>query len=721
MNPPTLKPRPGRDEARDKPRTPDPPAEPPPPVRGVRFEGPLVAGERALAKFDGWMSRRVPEDVNPLAQTGRAANLALLVAVATGILLLIWYTPSVEHAYSSLESIRGRTAGGLVRAMHRYSSDLTMLLLFVHATRMLFARKFTGARRLPWVTGVLLLALVWFIGWTGYWLVWDRPAQQVAVGSMQFLDALPIFGEPMTRQFLADRLVPSLLFFVIFFFHMLLPLGIAAGLVMHLSRLNRVRLLPNRWLAGSLVAGLVVAAVAVPAPLDEPAAMAVKAEAFTVDAWYLAPLALTLRFQGAGLWLCVALVAGFAAVPWLLGRRIRKETVERDPAQAVTPWQTVVRQTRCHACTQCVRDCPFDAVEMIARSDGKPFATRAWVDPDRCVGCGVCVGSCDSEAMSFTWPDVLAEEARIEAGLRRARERDGESWLALVAADIEGGSARFRQDRWQRDLPGYVVAGVPTASWVRTKFVEKVLREGAKGVLVVRDARLEAAARDGNRWIADRLAGTRKPSFRPKRAGGANENAWRVVDFNPADRAGLRAEAREFRGAPPTAKPTSARRPGKAAAVLAAPGLALGLIAASVAPSHLRVTNPAPPDPELIFSFNVLGEMQEIAEPDAEANQQKPVHMRGRSTEKPRRQPVSVRITVDGVTGERTFEAKGISDDGPAIGDWHRTLSPGPRSVAIEIDRGPQSEPLKWSGTIDAAPRRRHVITYTPADGFVVE
>ena len=120
----------------------------------------------------------------------------------------------------------------------------------------IFARKFSGARWLPWVSGVGLIALVWFIGWTGYWLVWDQPAQQVAVGSMRLLDTLPIFGEPLGRLFVADRMVPSLLFFVVFFLHMLLPLGIAVGLALHLVRVSRVRLFPRWPVMAALTAGL---------------------------------------------------------------------------------------------------------------------------------------------------------------------------------------------------------------------------------------------------------------------------------------------------------------------------------------------------------------------------------------------------------------------------------------------------------------------------------
>jgi ferredoxin len=692
-----------------------PAASPAMPGAPARLEGVFTRLDRVVAWCDGWVSHWLPEHLNPLAQSGCAANFALTIAVITGVVLLLWYLPSVQFAYGSLDAIGGHTLGGWVRAMHRYSSDLAMLLILVHAARMLVARKFAGARWIAWVTGVGLIALVWFIGWTGYWLVWDQPAQQVAVASMQFMDGLPIFGEPMSRLYLADRLVPSLLFFVVFFLHMLLPLMIAVGLIVHLLRLNRVRLFPTRGLMVALTVGVGLASILVPAPLDAPARMAVKAESFTVDAWYLTPLALALRLQSAGLWLALGggMVVG-GLIPWMLGRRRvgGKKSAAPDDAP-VTAWQSFVYQSRCHACTQCVQDCPFDAVAMATRTDGKRPESRALVDPARCVGCGACIGSCDSEAMSLPWFDTVREEARIE----RAILATPGAWVAFVAGDIDGGRERFAADRWASLLSGYTVHWVPTASWVRPKFVERLLARGVGGVAIVRDARSEAAARDGNRWILDRLAGHRHPAYRPARAGD-NAAAWCVFDFDAARPAELARAATAFRaGAATSARPA---RPALWRLALAGLVLSAALGAAVVAPSHLRVANPAPSGPEFVFSFKVLGEMQQAGALDPEEEAKKPLHMRGHSTEKPHRAPVVVRVTVDGVTEERTYRAKGISHDGPVIAQWRLPMAAGSHEVSIEVHTG-AAEPLRWRGAIMAMERLMHVVTYDPAEGFRME
>ena len=680
----------------------------PPRPAAVRGEAWLIRVDRALAWVDGVIARWLPHDCNPLAQAGAAANLALSVAIVSGVALLVWYSPSLTQAYASVSQMGGYTLGGWVRAVHRYSSDLAMLFVVVHAGRIFFARKFAGARWLPWVSGVGLIALVWFIGWTGYWLVWDQPAQQVAVTSMRLLDGLPIFGEPLGRLYVADRMVPSLLFFVVFFLHMLLPLGIAVGLALHLMRVSRAKLFPHWKMGAALVAGMAVAALLVPAPLDEPAQMAVKAPGFTVDAWYLTPLALALRLQHGGLWLALfgTLAAG-AAIPWIFGRR-----------RAPVAYQAVVEEARCHACTQCVQDCPFDAITMVPRTDGKRFPSRALVDPAKCVGCGVCAGACDSEGISLPWFDTRREEARLLEEIAAERRAGGPAWVAFVAGDIDSGLAMFAARQWRERLPEYQVHFVPTASWVRPSLVERVLAQGAAGVLVVRDARAEAAARDGNRWVEARLAGKRSPGYRPLRAG--DSTMWRVVDYDPARPGGLQRDAAAFRrGEGAGVVPARIRRP--LAVAVAGTVLAAALAVATVGPSHLRVANPAPAEPELVFSFKALGEPMAGGVVDAAAEAAKPVHMRGRATEKPQRAPVVVRLTVDGVVEERVFEGKGISRDGPALDEWRRPLTVGEHAVAIEVATGPGAAPQRWAGTVHAEERRLHVITFEPDGGFRVE
>ena len=154
-------------------------------------------------------------------------------------------------------------------------------------------------------------------------------------------------------------------------------------------------------------------------------------------------------------------------------------------------------------------------------------------------------------------------------------------------------------------------------------------------------------------------------------------------------------------------------------AAVAGVGLAALIGAATVAPSHLRVTNPASSAPELVLSFKALGAMVEPAPLDPAKEAAKPVHMRGRATNKAHRAPVVVRLTIDGEVHERSYAGKGISHDGPAIDEWR---CPWPRaSIRSRRDHAGGVPALRGSGPIRAVKARLAPISYAPASGFIVE
>src|SRR5690606_31595310 len=92
------------------------------------------------------------------------------------------------------------------------------------------------------------------------------------------------------------------------------------------------------------------------------------------------------------------------SVPWWLARR-------RSPPT----YQATVNTARCFSCTLCSHDCPFGAITMVPRTDGKPFPSQAQIDPDRCIGCGICAGACDTQAIGLAWFDAQQVAREREA------------------------------------------------------------------------------------------------------------------------------------------------------------------------------------------------------------------------------------------------------------------------------------------------------------------
>ena len=130
-----------------------------------------------------------------------------------------------------------------------------------HAIRLFAQERSSGPRALAWVSGIFLLGLLLVSGWTGFVMVWDTFGTQLAVAGARIFDTLPVLSEPVARIFAGDRPVPPAFFFINLFLHVALPLGAAAGIWLHVSRIARPTLLPPRPLLTAMVVVLVVTAV----------------------------------------------------------------------------------------------------------------------------------------------------------------------------------------------------------------------------------------------------------------------------------------------------------------------------------------------------------------------------------------------------------------------------------------------------------------------------
>lgn len=671
---------------------PDPHPEPP-----VRFDAAFRAVEAAVLRVESASRRAVPDAVNPLLHSGAVANVLLLVACATGVLLLFWYSPSVHHAHASMRELEASVLGRFVRAAHRYSSDGCIAFVAWHALKLTSARRFGGARWLAWVTGLAALTLLWLIGWLGYWLVWDEPARQIALGTARVLDVLPIFADPIARSFVADGTINSLLFFIVFFAHMLIPLAMGIALWLHIARLQRSDFLTSKKVTLALIAATAVLSIVLPPLAAAPARMGHVPGRLAIDAWYLAPLWLTDRLGGGALWaLSLGALALLLPVPWLIAKKKPK------PAQIVT--------SRCNACNSCVTDCPYDAISLVPRTDGRKFEQQARVDPSRCVGCGICAGSCASGGSGLPHFDMLLERARLERWIEE-QPRGRQQHVALVCDDAVSRSLEVDPATGAcAALPGYRVMRVPCAGWVNAITLERALRKGVPGVLIVGCS--GCRYREGPQWTAERLAGRRSPEL-SARAGAAKV---RLVTADRTAQARLIAEARAFREGAPPARPR-ALPPALGAAVTA--GVALAAVWGAQAVPY---TPPQPGGPSLVLSFRHAGKIEERcrAVPDEE-NAKRPVHMRRPQECSRGRQSVRVELLIDGEPAfAKSFGASGLWGDGPSTGLERLPLPAGRHRLTVKLDDS--GEDGAWAFTsereLDVSEREQVAVVFGREAGF---
>lgn len=673
-----------------------------PPLWGERL---LIPLERLAARLVGLSSRALRDEDNPLTHLGALSNFMLLVACVTGALLLFWYTPSHTGAYASVEAMaESPLLAGLLRTLHRYSSDAALLFAMMHGLQMFVQRRLAGPRKLAWVTGLIAVFFLWLVGWLGYWLVWDERAQAVAVGTAKMLDVLPIFTDPISRSFLTDASVSSLLFFVVFFVHMLLPLLMVVSLWLHLARLARPRWMPSRRLSLGSVAALVLASLLIPATSAGSAAMTVTPAPATLDAWYLLPLYLTERMSGGMLWLAF-LGVGLAvtAAPWWLVRR-------RAPVSDSTPTPpqidvAEVEATKCNACESCFKDCPYDAISMVPRSDGRRFPSVALVDPDRCVGCGICAGSCDSAAIGPVWPRQLTERHKVDGWLAESRPetktivyacaRSAARELALEAdGHLVGGPRELR------------VISVPCAGWVHPLTLERAVRRGAERVVVVSCRPETCAYREGATWTADRLAGTREPALREAQT--ANKVEHLALDLH--ERPALEAM---LLGAAPTREARKGRTRWLVGLVMA-----LGFTGLTVGLAELPYLAPTPP-PELVVSLRAAGKATEMCQRRTpEELAALPPHKRVAEVCERGRGDVRLVVTVDGVlVHDQRYGPGGAFGDGLSNAVIAVPIREGEHEVEVSLDLG-DGLPRVTRARRRFVESRRHVLTFETLDGY---
>jgi ferredoxin/coenzyme F420-reducing hydrogenase delta subunit len=664
----------------------------------VRGEGVLRGLERFLLWLERGVGELLPEPLNPLAQTGAISVATFLIAATTGILLLFWYRVSVHEAYASLQGMAPRGVG-LVRSLHRYSSDACMLFVTLHALRLFAGRRFAGARTLAWVTGALLVGGLWLVGWLGYWLVWDERAQQVALGTARLLDVLPIFADPLSRSFLADSTVNSLLFFVIFFFHMLIPLGMGIPLWLHLTRLSRPRFLPGKALLIWVIGLLVAMSLALPAASAQAARMTVPPSHFTFDGWFLLPLAVMDRLGPWQLWgLSVLLGAAIFSPPWLLSRSV--------------PPPAKVNTLACNGCKLCYADCPYDAVSLVPRTDGRRFEIQAAVNPDRCVGCGICVGSCDPGAIELTQLPIRDSRLQVEHWVEAERKAGHPAHVAFVCASAVDGSFKIDPHTGTCErLPGYRVMAVPCSGWVQARTLERIIKQGAAGALIVGCGPTDCSYREGAQWTMARVGGAREPSPRSELVA---PHQVRVVQANPSQRRWLEDEADAFRRAVPQGR---SRRPGRWGGALLLAGLTGGIAAASVTPYQA----PAAPT-ELVVSFKHPGKREENCRVRTDEELAKlPPHMRQRQVCDRGRVPVRLRVLLDGKEVlMRAYAPRGIWGDGNSVAVERIPVAAGTHEVSVSI--GDEANPAAWDfhevRAVQLGTGEREVVIFDRLDGF---
>ncbi|MFQ5453131.1 MAG: cytochrome bc complex cytochrome b subunit [Candidatus Zixiibacteriota bacterium] len=127
---------------------------------------------------------------------GGISLFLFIVQVITGILLLMYYRPGSESAFESVRFIIANVSfGWLIRSLHAWSANLMVFFVFLHMFTVYFTYAYRKPRELTWLTGVGLLGLSLFFGFSGYLLPWNELAFFATRVGTGMAGAVPFIGK----------------------------------------------------------------------------------------------------------------------------------------------------------------------------------------------------------------------------------------------------------------------------------------------------------------------------------------------------------------------------------------------------------------------------------------------------------------------------------------------------------------------------------------------
>jgi quinol-cytochrome oxidoreductase complex cytochrome b subunit len=126
---------------------------------------------------------------------GMLSTFFFAIEVITGLILMVYYTPSPDAAYYDMLNILSNVnLGKFMRDMHRLGAELMVIAVTLHMVRVYFTGAYKHPRQFTWLTGVALLLITLFLSFSGYLLPWDQLAYWAVTIGTSMAEAAPLLG-----------------------------------------------------------------------------------------------------------------------------------------------------------------------------------------------------------------------------------------------------------------------------------------------------------------------------------------------------------------------------------------------------------------------------------------------------------------------------------------------------------------------------------------------
>ena len=176
--------------------------------------------------------RRMPAGLGWSHTLGSATLFVFGLQIITGMFLALYYSPSPDHAYDSVQYITNEVAfGSVVRGLHHWGASAMVVLVVLHMLRVLIMGAYKFPQEITWTLGVVLLLLTLGFGFTGYLLPWDEKAYWATTVGTNIMGLVPIVGGILLRVVRAGTDLGALTLARFYSVHTLILPALTVGVV----------------------------------------------------------------------------------------------------------------------------------------------------------------------------------------------------------------------------------------------------------------------------------------------------------------------------------------------------------------------------------------------------------------------------------------------------------------------------------------------------------
>ena len=184
----------------------------------------------------------LPRNINAWYTLGAVLLTLFALQFATGILLLVYYNPTADEAFRSIQRIMNEVPfGWLIRTVHAVGANIIILALLMHMLSVLFMGSYKAPRELTWVAGFLLLLLSLGMCLTGYLLPWSQLSFWATTVATSSSGEIPLVGDIVLRFLRGGAMVGQPTLGRFFALHVMgFPLIFGLLVLIHLFCVRRV-------------------------------------------------------------------------------------------------------------------------------------------------------------------------------------------------------------------------------------------------------------------------------------------------------------------------------------------------------------------------------------------------------------------------------------------------------------------------------------------------